>query len=153
MAHSAPALVGQLHADQDVSGHPNAGDLLALAALDLGDGLHGDLYVEDVRLHVQGAHSGQEVGLDPVLIPRVGVNDEPVTLLEPQCGAEGGLILDVLVDVRLPARIDVSLLSHLGVGLFGLGLLTHIGLGLFGHVEISLLGYVDALLAVGGQVG
>src|SRR5665647_3363114 len=39
VAHSAPALVGQIHADQDVSGHPYAGDQLALSALDLADSL------------------------------------------------------------------------------------------------------------------
>src|SRR6478672_6466164 len=84
VAHGAPALVGEVHADQDVAGHPDATDQLALAVLDLGDLLHGDLHLEDVGLHVEAGHARLEVGLHAVLVARVGVDDVPVTLLAAQ---------------------------------------------------------------------
>jgi len=146
VAYRPPALVGQIHPDQDVAGHPDAVDQLALAVLDLGDALHGDLHVEDVRLHVQGGHAGQKVGLDPVLIARVGVDDEPVTLLDAKPGAERSLVLDVTVRVTL----HVSRLGRaIDVDRHG---------GLWGRVvdvvvDGSLLGRVGVLLAQGGLVG
>jgi hypothetical protein len=145
VTHSPPALVGQVHPDQDVAGHPNAGDLLALAVLDLGDRLHRDLHVEDVRLHVQGAHPSLKVGLDPVLIAGIGVDDEPVTLLDAQPGAEGGLILDVFVGVHR-RRIVNDCLSNIGVGDLHRGVANVDG-------DVSLFSHVDVLPALGGLVG
>ena len=81
VAHGAPRLVGEVHADQDVAGHPDPADQLALAVLDLGDLFHRDLDLEDVVLHVQGGDAGLEVGLHAVLVARVGVDDVPVAEL------------------------------------------------------------------------
>src|SRR6478736_1608232 len=68
VAHGAPRLVGEVHADQHVPGHPDPADQLALTALDLGDLFHRHLDLEDVLLHVQGGDPGLEVGLDAVLV-------------------------------------------------------------------------------------
>ena len=94
MPHGAPRGVGEIHPHEDVTGHPNAADELLLAVLDLGHLLHGDVDLEDVVLHVEADDAGLKVGLDPVLIARVGVHNEPLARL----GAQGGLELGDRVD-------------------------------------------------------
>ena len=78
VAHRAPRLVVELHADQDVAGQHLAVDLLALAVLDLGDLFGGHLDLEDVVADVEVLHAGLEVGLHLVLVAGVGVDDVPV---------------------------------------------------------------------------
>jgi hypothetical protein len=78
VADGRPGLVGEVHPDEQVAGQLLAGDLLALAALDLGDLLGGHLDLEDVVLDVQRADAALEVGLDLVLVAGVGVDDVPV---------------------------------------------------------------------------
>ncbi len=78
VADGAPGLVGQVHPDQHVAGELVRADHLALAVLDLDDLLLRDLDLEDVVLHVQRAGAALQVGLHPVLVAGVGVDDVPV---------------------------------------------------------------------------
>ena len=153
VTHSPPALVGQIHPDQDISRHPDAVDQLALAVLDLGHGLHRDLHVEDVRLHVQGGHAGQKVGLDPVLIAGVGVDDKPVTLLDAQLGAERSLILDRGVNIIGGAVIGGVLSVNILDSVFGdcASRCTNLIGNL--HVVINSHGDVQPVLVLDGLIG
>src|SRR5215211_659889 len=81
-----PVVVVQVHADQQVAGEDLAGDDLLLAALDLHDVFHGNHDLEDPLLHVHRGDAALEVGLDLVLVARVGVDDVPV----PQAVAGAG---------------------------------------------------------------
>src|SRR6266498_3070687 len=87
VAHHVPGVVVQVHADQQVAGEDLAGDDLALASLDLHDVFHGDDDLEDLLLHVHRGDPALEVGLDLVLVSRVGVDHVPVTQAE--AGAAG----------------------------------------------------------------
>ena len=95
----APRLVGEVHADEDVAGDPDALDDLALRVLDLHDLLHGDLHLVDEVLHVEALAAVLEVRLHAVLVARVGVDDVPVAQLAAQLRLERGD--RVLVDVGL----------------------------------------------------
>src|SRR5690606_5593968 len=78
VAHGVPGVVVEDHPDQEVAGEDLArhGDLAA--SLELDHVLHGDVNLEDLVLHVHGLDAGLEVGLDLVLVPRVGVDHVPV---------------------------------------------------------------------------
>src|SRR6266511_4309261 len=78
VAHHVPGVVVEVHADQQVAGEDLAGDDLLLAALDLHDVFHGDDDLEDLLLHVHRGDAALEVGLDLVLVARVGVDHVPV---------------------------------------------------------------------------
>jgi hypothetical protein len=106
MPHGTPGCVGEIHPDEDVTGHPNAADELLLAVLDLGHLLHGDLDLEDVVLHVEADDPGLKVGLDPVLVARVGVHDKPLARLGPQRGLELGDRVDRLSGLGGLGRLD-----------------------------------------------
>src|SRR5215207_3634112 len=84
-----PGVVVQVHADQQVAGEDLAGDDLLLAALDLHDVFHGDHDLEDPLLHVHRGDAALEVGLDLVLVARVGVDDVPVPQAVAGTGAAG----------------------------------------------------------------
>ena len=84
VAHRAPGLVVQLHADQDVARQHLAVDVLLLAVLDLGDLFGRHLDLEDVVLETEVLHAGLEVGLHLVLVTGVRVHDVPVTGRAPQ---------------------------------------------------------------------
>ena len=103
VAHRAPRLVVELHADQDVARQHLAVDLLALAVLDLGDLFGRNLDLEDVVADVEVLHAGLEVGLHLVLVTGIGVDDKPVARLAAQLSLE-----------RV-GRIEL-LLGHLGDG-------------------------------------
>src|SRR6478609_5032639 len=117
VAHGAPRLVGEVHAHQDVPGHPDPAHQLALAALDLGDLFHRHLDLEDVLLHVQGGDPGLEVGLDAVLVTRVGVHDVPVAELARQVVLERLDRVDGLEQVAVLVGRQGELVVGVGGGL------------------------------------
>src|SRR5450830_978913 len=84
----APRLVREVHPDQDVAGHPNAADDLPLSVPNLDDLFHRNLDLEDEVLHVQALRAVLEVGLDPVLVTGVGVDDVPPTRPRAELGPE-----------------------------------------------------------------
>lgn len=111
VAHSAPRLVGEVHANEDVTGDPNAADDLLLRVLDLGHLFHRNLDLEDIVLHVEALDAVLEVGLHAVLVAGVRVDDEPVAWLGLQLAAER---LDrVLVLVRLVVGLRSRLVGRL----------------------------------------
>src|SRR3712207_1943076 len=63
VAHRAPGLVVEVHADEQVAGQLLPVDLGPLAVLDLGDLLGGHLDLEDVVLHVERLDARLQVGL------------------------------------------------------------------------------------------
>src|SRR3712207_4308692 len=63
VAHRAPGLVVEVHADEQVAGQLLPVDLGALAVLDLGDLFGGHLDLEDVVLHVERLDARLQVGL------------------------------------------------------------------------------------------
>ena len=65
--HGTPGLVVDVHANKGISGHADAGDELALAALHLEDLFHRHLDLEDVLLHVHRLGADLEVLLDALL--------------------------------------------------------------------------------------
>ncbi|BCW49377.1 hypothetical protein StoSoilB13_17190 [Arthrobacter sp. StoSoilB13] len=148
VANGAPGSVGQVHADQDVTGDADAVDYLALRVLDLDDFFHRDLDFEDVIFHVQRLDAGLEVGLHAVFVTGVGVDDVPVTLLAAKLGLEflsrirgrcsgSGFqrdirSVDVGVVVRVGLVIRLSVYVRLEI-LFGI-----IDVGRFGRSRVSL---------------
>src|SRR3984957_12344618 len=108
-----PGLIGQLHPDQDVARQHLLVDDLLLAALDLGHQVGGDLDLEDVVLHVERRDAALEVGLDPVLVAGVRVDDVPVAGLHPHLAHELG------EGVVLARRRDLNVFG-LGLGVVGL---------------------------------
>jgi hypothetical protein len=147
VADGAPRGVGQVHADQHVTGDADAVDDLALSVLDLNDFFHRNLDFEDVIFHVQGLDAGLKVGLDAVFVAGVGVDDVPVTLLAAQLGLElfgrvGGLggssgqdvgpfgaFLGVLSGHVIGVGLGVSVSHVIGVGL-GVSVSHVVGVGL-----------------------
>lgn len=167
MADGAPGSVGQVHADQHVSGNAYAVDDLALRVLDLDDFFHRNLDLEDVIFHVQGLDAGLEVGLHAVLVACVGVDDVPVTFLAAQLGLEflgrisrgggsgrfqGDALFRIVFFVYLGSGlvVHVSVFGFVDVGSFGrsginLGLVCGYGRILCGPVRFSLV-YLELLL-------
>jgi hypothetical protein len=150
-------IVGQVHAHQDIAGELVLTDGLAVAVLDLDDLFLRHLGLVDVVLDVERDRALLQVGLHPVLVPGVGVDDVPLAGGEPQLLAERGDGVD----------LDLVVLGDLGLGLFGRldsrGLLVRddgqrrlLGgpagcvVGLLGLVVVPI-GVVDDLL--GGVVG
>src|SRR5690606_20003504 len=80
VTNRAPRLISEIHANQHVAGHAHANDLLALAILDLADLFERDLDLEDELLHVQALDTVLNGLLHALLVARVAVDDEPVTL-------------------------------------------------------------------------
>src|SRR5918998_3503564 len=104
VAHRAPGLVVEVHADEQVAGQLLAVDLGALAVLDLGDLLGGHLDLEDVVLHVQRLDARLQVGLHLVLVAGVRVDDVPVAELAAQHLAHRLGRVGLLVVLGLLAR-------------------------------------------------
>jgi hypothetical protein len=136
----------EVHAHQHVAGELVLADGLAVAVLDLDDLFLGHLGLVDVVLDVERDGALLQVGLHPVLVARVGVDDVPLAGGEPELLAEGGDRVD----------LDLVRLGDLGVGLLerldGRGLLVgddgH--RGLLGGDAGELVGGQDlVLLAVG----
>ena len=159
--HGGPRLVGEVHADQDVTGEDGPLDQLALAVLDLRDLLGRDDHLVDVVLHVERGDPVLEVGLHPVLHAGVGVHHEPVTRLGAQRLAEllqrvGGGRVDVGLDVGLGGLVEGGGgLGRLG-GLGAVGLLGSLGVldrGLGAHRLGRVVERPGGLLGVEGRLG
>src|SRR5690625_7281739 len=80
--------IGEIHAHQDVAGHPDAVDDLTLTALDLNDFFHGDLHLVDVVLHVQTYFAALVIRFNAVFVAGIWVNDVPRAELTAQSGLE-----------------------------------------------------------------
>ena len=78
VADDVPGLVAHRHLDQHVAGEDLAVHGLALAVLDLDLLLDRDEDLEDLVLHAHRLDAVLEVGLDLVLVARVGVDHVPL---------------------------------------------------------------------------
>src|ERR1039458_10143327 len=151
-----PAVIVQFATAQEVAREHLLLDDHLLAVLELDDVLHGDDHLIDAVFHVHRDGPAVQVGLDLVLIPRVGVHDKPAARLVVGADDERLLVVLVVLVVLVPGvRIcldgDLHLAGSGGVGLggsgFGLGG-RRIGLGGSGH-----LGLFEALVVADGWVG
>ncbi len=142
VADDAPGLVGQVHADQDVTRQLVLLDRLAVAVLDLDDLFLRHLGLEDVVLDVQRDGALLQVGLHAVLVTGVGVDDVPLAGQGAQFLAQGldrvdrggGLGLGGLRDCFLGGLVVLALGAVLVLGVLGvhgglLGRLPRLGLG------------------------